>query len=81
MQVVILDTAGRLHVDEEMMGQLTEIDRRSKPRTGVPGGRRDDGPGRGPQREGFNEALELDGVIMTKLDGDARGGAAFPSRP
>ncbi len=77
VQVVILDTAGRLHVDEELMGQLTQIDRRVAPdqvflvvdaMTGQDAVR---------SAKAFNEALELDGVIMTKLDGDARGGAAL----
>jgi signal recognition particle subunit SRP54 len=77
VQVVILDTAGRLHVDEELMGQLTQIDRRLGPdqvylvvdsMTGQDAVR---------SAKAFNDALELDGVIMTKLDGDARGGAAL----
>jgi len=77
VQVVILDTAGRLHVDEELMQQLTQIDRRIGPEqvflvvdamTGQDAVR---------SAKAFNEALELDGVIMTKLDGDARGGAAL----
>jgi len=77
VQVVIIDTAGRLHVDEELMGQLTQIDRRIGPdqvylvvdsMTGQDAVR---------SAKAFNEALELDGVIMTKLDGDARGGAAL----
>ncbi len=75
--VVVLDTAGRLHVDEELMRQLTEIDRRVNPgqvylvvdaMTGQDAVR---------SAKAFNEALELDGVILTKLDGDARGGAAL----
>jgi signal recognition particle subunit SRP54 len=77
IQVLILDTAGRLHVDEELMAQLTQIDRRIGPEqvylvvdamTGQDAVR---------SAKAFNEALELDGVIMTKLDGDARGGAAL----
>jgi signal recognition particle subunit SRP54 len=75
--VVVLDTAGRLHIDEELMGQLTQIDRRIGPdqvflvvdaMTGQDAVR---------SAKAFNDALELDGVIMTKLDGDARGGAAL----
>jgi signal recognition particle subunit SRP54 len=77
IQVLVLDTAGRLHVDEELMAQLTQIDRRLGPdqvylvvdaMTGQDAVR---------SAKAFNEALELDGVIMTKLDGDARGGAAL----
>jgi signal recognition particle subunit SRP54 len=75
--VLILDTAGRLHVDEELMAQLSQIDRRLEPdqvylvvdaMTGQDAVR---------SAAAFNAALELDGVIMTKLDGDARGGAAL----
>jgi signal recognition particle subunit SRP54 len=75
--VLILDTAGRLHVDDELMNQLSQIDRRVQPdqvylvvdaMTGQDAVR---------SAKAFNEALELDGVIMTKLDGDARGGAAL----
>jgi signal recognition particle subunit SRP54 len=77
VEVLILDTAGRLHVDEELMGQLAQIDRRVNPEqvylvvdamTGQDAVR---------SAKAFNDALELDGVIMTKLDGDARGGAAL----
>ena len=75
--VLILDTAGRLHIDEELMSELSQIDRRVGPdevflvvdaMTGQDAVR---------SAKAFNEALELDGVIMTKLDGDARGGAAL----
>lgn len=75
LSVVILDTAGRLAIDEELMQQLVEIDKRVKPDQvylvvdGQTGQDAVNSAGK------FNEALELDGVIMTKLDGDARGGA------
>jgi signal recognition particle subunit SRP54 len=75
--VVILDTAGRLHVDEELMGQLERIDRQCNPEQVylvVDGMTGQDAVN---SAQAFNEALELDGVIMTKLDGDARGGAAL----
>lgn len=77
IDVVILDTAGRLHVDEELMAQLAKIDLRVQPdqvyfvvdaMTGQDAVR---------SAKAFNEALELNGVILTKLDGDARGGAAL----
>jgi len=76
-EVVILDTAGRLHVDEELMAQLAQIDRRVQPDQVylvVDGMTGQDAVN---SAKAFNEALELDGVIMTKLDGDARGGAAL----
>ena len=75
--VVILDTAGRLHVDAELMDELSRIDRKIEPdqvylvvdaMTGQDAVR---------SAKAFNEALELDGLVMTKLDGDARGGAAL----
>ena len=75
--VVILDTAGRLHIDEELMEQLRRIDRRVGPEQiylVVDGMTGQDAVN---SAKAFNDALELDGVIMTKLDGDARGGAAL----
>ncbi|MCA9099514.1 MAG: signal recognition particle protein [Pirellulales bacterium] len=75
--VVILDTAGRLHIDDELMQQLTRIDRRVNPEQVylvVDGMTGQDAVN---SAKAFNEALELDGLIMTKLDGDARGGAAL----
>lgn len=75
--VVVLDTAGRLHIDEELMGQLRRIDRQVQPEQVylvVDGMTGQDAVN---SAKAFNEALELDGVIMTKLDGDARGGAAL----
>jgi signal recognition particle subunit SRP54 len=74
---VILDTAGRLHIDEELMQQLTRIDRRVSPEQVylvVDGMTGQDAVN---SAKAFNDALELDGLIMTKLDGDARGGAAL----
>ena len=77
IKVVILDTAGRLDIDEELMEQLQRIDRRVQPDQVylvVDGMTGQDAVN---SAKAFNEALELDGVIMTKLDGDARGGAAL----
>jgi signal recognition particle subunit SRP54 len=74
---VILDTAGRLHVDEELMDQLTQIDRRIEPSQVFLVVDAMTGQDAVHSAKAFNEALELDGVIMTKLDGDARGGAAL----
>ncbi len=75
--VVILDTAGRLHIDDELMAQLERIDRQIVPQQVylvVDGMTGQDAVN---SAKIFNEKLELDGVIMTKLDGDARGGAAL----
>jgi len=75
--VLILDTAGRLHVDEELMTQLSKIDRRVTPDQVYLVVDAMTGQDAVNSAKAFNEALELDGVIMTKLDGDARGGAAL----
>ena len=77
LDVVILDTAGRLHVDEELMDQLVRIDRRVEPDQVYLVVDAMTGQDAVNSAKAFNEALELDGVIMTKLDGDARGGAAL----
>ena len=77
VEVVILDTAGRLHIDEELMGQLTQIDHRVHPDQVYLVVDAMTGQDAVNSAKAFNEALELDGVIMTKLDGDARGGAAL----
>jgi len=75
--VVVLDTAGRLHVDEELMQQLARIDRRVEPDQVYFVVDAMTGQDAVNSAKAFNEALELDGVILTKLDGDARGGAAL----
>ena len=75
--VLILDTAGRLHIDQELMDQLTQIDRRVGPDQVFLVVDAMTGQDAVNSAKAFNEALELDGVIMTKLDGDARGGAAL----
>ncbi len=75
--VVILDTAGRLHIDEELMKQLQRIEKQVAPDQVyfvVDGMTGQDAVN---SAKAFNEALGINGVIMTKLDGDARGGAAL----
>ncbi len=75
VNLIILDTAGRLAIDEELMKQLSKIDREVGPDQAylvVDGMTGQDAVN---SAKAFNEALELDGVILTKLDGDARGGA------
>ncbi|MEO1526198.1 MAG: signal recognition particle protein [Planctomycetota bacterium] len=74
-RVVILDTAGRLAIDEELMAELQRIDKKVSPDhvyLVVDGMTGQDAVN---SADAFNKALELDGVVMTKLDGDARGGA------
>ncbi|HBO42711.1 MAG TPA: signal recognition particle protein [Planctomycetaceae bacterium] len=76
-EVVILDTAGRLHIDSELMAQLERIDRQCNPEQIYLVVDAMTGQDAVNSAKAFNDALELDGVIMTKLDGDARGGAAL----
>ncbi len=75
--IVILDTAGRLHIDDELMGQLERIDRQVTPQQVYLVVDSMTGQDAVNSAKVFNEKLELDGVILTKLDGDARGGAAI----
>jgi len=75
--VILLDTAGRLHIDQELMAQLERIDRRCNPEQIYLVVDAMTGQDAVTSAKAFNDALELDGVIMTKLDGDARGGAAL----
>ncbi len=75
--VLIVDTAGRLHVDEELMGQLAQIRKRTKPHDVLLAVDAMTGQDAVNVAERFAEDTEFDGVVMTKLDGDARGGAAL----
>jgi len=78
--VVILDTAGRLHIDEEMMAELERIKSALKPQEilfvadGMTG---QDAVNAASQ---FMNRLDFDGIVLTKMDGDARGGAALSIR-
>lgn len=75
--VLILDTAGRLHVDDSLMKELIEIDNKLMPHQVLLVCDAMTGQDAVKSASAFNEALELDGVILTKLDGDSRGGAAL----
>ena len=75
--VLILDTAGRLHIDEPLMEELKNIDRKCSPDQIYLVVDAMTGQDAVNSAKAFNDALALDGVIMTKLDGDARGGAAL----
>lgn len=75
--VVIIDTAGRLHVDEEMMKQAQEIATAVSPHQIYLVCDAMTGQDAVNSAREFNERLELDGVILTKFDSDARGGAAL----
>ncbi|MCS7166539.1 MAG: signal recognition particle protein [Gemmatales bacterium] len=74
---VILDTAGRLHIAEMPMEELREIDRAVKPDQVYLVCDALTGQDAAGSAKAFHEVLELNGVILTKLDGDARGGAAL----
>ncbi len=77
IKVLILDTAGRLHVDAELMNELELIDRRLQPDQILLVCDAMTGQDAVNSAKAFNDALELDGVILSKLDGDTRGGAAL----
>ena len=77
VDVLILDTAGRLHIDQELMQQLQQIERKVQPDHVYFVVDAMTGQDAVNSAKAFNEALELDGVILTKLDGDTRGGAAL----
>jgi signal recognition particle subunit SRP54 len=74
---VIIDTAGRLHINEELMGELKAIKQAVKPHEILLVVDAMTGQDAVTVAEAFNTDLGLDGIIMTKLDGDARGGAAL----
>jgi signal recognition particle subunit SRP54 len=75
--VLIVDTAGRLHIDEELMDQLVQIRKRTKPHDVLLVLDAMTGQDAVNVAQEFSEQAEFDGVLMTKLDGDARGGAAL----
>jgi signal recognition particle subunit SRP54 len=75
--VVILDTAGRLHVDDELMGEVEEIARRTSPDAQILVLDGMTGQDALRSAQAFHGRLTLTGAILTKLDGDARAGAAM----
>lgn len=78
--VVILDTAGRLHIDEDMMNELIEIKENIKVFQSILVVDAMTGQDAVNVSEMFNDKIGIDGVILTKLDGDTRGGAALSIR-
>ncbi len=78
--LVILDTAGRLHIDEELMGELLEIKNSLSPTEILLVVDAMTGQDAVNVAEHFNSLLDITGVILTKLDGDTRGGAALSVR-
>ena len=77
LDVVIVDTAGRLHVDEELMQELERIHARVKPLNVLLVLDAMTGQEAVNVAQAFHERIAFDGVVLTKLDGDARGGAAL----
>lgn len=78
--VLIVDTAGRLQIDEELMEELVRIKKEIKPHEILLVLDALTGQDAVSAAEGFNDKLGVDGIIMTKLDGDARGGAALSAK-
>ncbi|MDK2802023.1 MAG: signal recognition particle protein [Oscillospiraceae bacterium] len=78
--VIILDTAGRLHVDETLMQELKDIKQAVNPTEILFVVDAMTGQDAVNVAQSFNESLEINGVILTKLDGDTRGGAALSIR-
>lgn len=78
--VVIIDTAGRLHIDEQMMKEVKDIKEAVQPHEILLVVDAMTGQDAVNSATSFNELLELTGIILTKLDGDARGGAALSIR-
>ncbi len=75
--VLIVDTAGRLHVDAELMEQLGQVKKRTKPHNVLLVVDAMTGQDAVSVAESFAETANFDGVVLSKLDGDARGGAAL----
>ncbi|MBI5409893.1 MAG: signal recognition particle protein [Nitrospirae bacterium] len=75
--VLILDTAGRLHIDENLMKQLEDLKKEAKPKEILLVADAMTGQDAVNISKSFNDRLDIDGVILTKMDGDARGGAAL----
>src|SRR5215211_7215455 len=75
--VLIIDTAGRLHIDQDLMAELAKIRKQTRPHDVLLVVDAMTGQDAVGVAETFAEVAEFDGVVMTKLDGDARGGAAL----
>jgi signal recognition particle subunit SRP54 len=80
LDVMILDTAGRLQIDQELMNELAEIVEAIDPHEILLVADAMTGQEAVNVAKGFDELLEIDGLVLTKMDGDARGGAALSMR-
>ena len=79
-QVLIFDTAGRLHIDDELMDQLERLKKILKPKQILFVADSMTGQDAVRSARAYHERLDITGVVLTKLDGDARGGAALSVR-
>jgi signal recognition particle subunit SRP54 len=75
---VIVDTAGRLAVDKEMMDEIARVHKAIEPQETLFVVDAMTGQDAVNTAKAFNDILNFDGVILTKLDGDTRGGASYP---
>lgn len=75
--ILILDTAGRLHIDDDLMGELDNIKKAANPNEILLVADAMTGQDAVNIAQTFNDRLDLQGVVLTKMDGDARGGAAL----
>jgi len=80
LDVLIVDTAGRLHIDDEMMDEIKGLHKAIKPIETLFVVDSMTGQDAANTAKAFNDALELTGIVLTKADGDARGGAALSIR-
>ncbi len=80
IDVVLIDTAGRLHIDQEMMAEISDIHKAINPIETLFIVDSMTGQDAANTAKAFNDALPLTGIILTKVDGDARGGAALSIR-
>lgn len=80
MDVLIIDTAGRLHIDDDMMDEIETLSKLSAPTETLLVVDSMAGQDAANMAKTFNDRLELTGIILTKTDGDARGGAALSMR-
>jgi signal recognition particle subunit SRP54 len=78
--VVMLDTAGRLHIDDELMARDGASVKPPQAARDPAGRRCADRPGRGQRGQGLRAAVGVTGIVLTRIDGDGRGGAALSMR-
>ena len=78
--VVLLDTAGRTTLDDEMMNEAAEVEEGRAAARSAAGRRQPHRPGRGQSRARVRRACRLTGIVLTRVDGDGRGGAALSMR-